>query len=146
MRFGVRLQSLAAWKGEVPFTYKGPEPVCDRFSVKYWDAVNASLELKAMLEELLVVRTEFPAAARLLVLNDFTAVVLNDLRRGGTTPGTMLEVEFYVLGPRDVAIVVMHDAVPDLPDRDVEDGTAAHVGYDESGRCCFLHFLYGKRI
>lgn len=139
-----RLQSLTAWKG-TPFVHEGPEPAHDQFGVKFWNAADASLGLSAMLEELLLRWTKFSDADQLLILADFTTVVLNDLRRGGVSPGQFLLAELFVIGDCDIAVVIAHDAVPDLPDRDAEDGTAAHVGYDETGRCCFLHFTHGPR-
>lgn len=144
MKLRDRLQTIAGWKKE-RFVYEGPEPACDPFGVKLLNDVNASLGIAAMLEELLMMKTRFSSADRVLILADFTTVVLNDLRRGGTTPGEMLEAELFTIGPCDVVVVVKHDAVPVRSDSDAEDGTARHVGYDEAGRCCLLHFTNGPR-
>lgn len=144
MNFDQRVQSITGWKG-APYVYEGPEPVRDSFSVRYWNAVDASMGLKAMFEEMLLRHTKFTGAEQLLILADFTAVVLNDLRTGGITEGAWLKVELFMLGECDIIVVIAHDAVPIRSDRDVENGTAAHVGYADGGRCCFLHFTHAPR-
>ncbi len=144
MLLSQRLQSIAGWKGE-PFVYTGPEPESEPFGIKIWNDVNAVMGLTAMLEERLLVGTKFSATARTLILADFTEVVLNDIRHGGSSRGEMLNAELFIIGPCDVVVMVDHDAVPFSPDSDAENGTARHVGYDKSGRCCLLHFTNAQR-